>query len=160
MNRLPLRYLATVAVLALAGTTTAACGPAPVSPLPGQAATASGPSVSAPTDAPSPSTNTGTLAQQGNSSSSSPPPACIGATTFEIDGADSADIPRSLCFEAGGVLRVSNVDPPAVSGTPAGRVSCVWEAGISNCRFLTKGNATVTVVIDGHPKSITVVVVS
>lgn len=158
MNRQPLRYLITVAVLVLAGAVASACGPAPVSPLPGDpAATPSSSASSGPTQARA--SNGPTQAQQPTPTSSSLPAACLGAVVYDIDGADSADIPKSLCMKTGGVLQVRNVAPNAVAGTPPAAVSCTWEAGITNCRFILVGNATVTVGTAGRTRSIAVVVV-
>lgn len=162
MNRQPLRCLITVAPLVLAGAVAAACGPAPVSPLPGDPATtpssslsssaSSGPTQARASDGP-------TQAQSPTATSSSLPPACLGAVVYDIDGSDSAPMPQSLCMKTGGVLQIRHVTPNAVSGTPQAAVSCTWEAGITNCRFILVGNATVTVRTAINTRSIAVVVV-
>jgi hypothetical protein len=80
-------------------------------------------------------------------------------STFTIDGADSADSPRSLCFTTGGVLRIENVYPGDVSADSTDRADCRWEAGISTCRFLRAGNVTVRIAGRSPGRSIMVVVV-
>jgi hypothetical protein len=145
-----------VALMLIAAAATTGCGPVEVSPL-GDSSPINGSATPSPTATP-----------PGTTVTEAPPPATSAAVSrsgtcvssmFTLDGADSADSPRSLCFTAGGVLRIENVYPDDVSADPADRVSCAWEAGIAMCRFLRAGNATVRIGGHSPSRSIAVVVV-
>lgn len=139
-------------LILVAAAATTACGPTEVSPLPGYATTAS-------SATPSPASSTAPDSTPATTSAApSPANACVGST-FSIDGADSADSPKSLCFTAGGVLRIENVYPGDVSASPSDKVTCEWEAGIATCRFLRAGNVTVRIAGRSPTRSIEVVVV-
>jgi hypothetical protein len=129
------------------------CASKPVSPLPGQ----SNPPVAtttAQTTAPARTTST----RAATSSRPTFESACLGPVVFEVDGADSADVPPGLCMKVGGVLRIRNIEP-GVKATPAEVAKCVWEAGIANCRFNKPGNATITGSSDG-PRTYRVTVIA
>src|SRR5262245_29630505 len=153
-----------LALILVAAAATTACGPVEVSPL-GGASSASLTTV----DACPPTSTTACSSRPASTTSAPPPPAatsaapshsgtCVGST-FIIDGADSADSPRSLCFTPGGVLRIENVYPGDVSADPSDLVSCQWEAGIATCRFLRVGNVTVRISGQSPNRSIAVVIV-
>ena len=143
-------------LILVAAAATAGCGPVEVSPLGGTSST-NGSATTSPAASPASTTTT----EPGPAATSVAPSAsssCVGST-FILDGADSADSPRSLCFTAGGALRIENVYPGDVSADPSDRVSCEWEAGIATCRFLRAGNVTVRIAGQSPNRSIAVVVV-
>jgi hypothetical protein len=153
-----------VLILAAAAAMTA-CGPTEVSPLAGYtttdtSATPSPASSTAPDSTPAPTSSTPATDSTPAPRSATPSQAntCVGSM-FSIDGADSADSPKSLCFTAGGVLRIENVYPGDVSAGPSDKVTCEWEAGIATCRFLRAGNVTVRIAGRSPTRSIEVVVV-
>ena len=145
-----------LALILVAAAATTACGPVEVSPLGGTPTTNGSPTTSTTSTTASP-TAAGTTPPT-TSAAPSPSGTCVGST-FIIDGADSADSPRSLCFTTGGVLRIENVFPGDVSADPSDRVGCSWEAGIATCRFLRAGSVTVRIAGQSPNRSITVVVV-
>ncbi|TDC37505.1 hypothetical protein E1166_20060 [Micromonospora sp. KC213] len=75
---------------------------------------------------------------------------------YEIDGADTADRPRSLCIAVGGVLRVRNVGPEELTATPPGLAVCRYEAGIYNCQLVETGTVSITLT---YPSAHTIRVV-
>src|SRR5262245_19733554 len=163
MHHRTARRLALILVTAAA---TTACGPVEVSPIAGTSTVTASPttvdaSPTTSTIASSPTPARTTAAPPEPAATSAAPShsgTCVGST-FIIDGADSADSPRSVCFTAGGVLRIENVYPGDVSADPSDRVSCQWEAGIAQCRFLRAGTVTVRISGQSPNRSIAIVVV-
>jgi hypothetical protein len=154
-------------LILVAAAATTACAPTEVSPLTGYtttdtSATPSPASSTAPDSTPTISSPARSTAPDSTPAATSATPSqsntCVGST-FSIDGADSADSPKSLCFTAGGVLRIENVHPGDVSADPSDRVTCQWEAGIATCRFLRAGNVTVRIAGQSPARSIEVVIV-
>jgi len=135
-----------LAGLAVVAGVAAACGPAPVSPLPGQSARTP---VTAPAAPP-----TSTAPTPGDS------PACLGRVVHPVDASGSGPIPDALCLAAGAVLRLQNVGPGTVSADPPGKVSLRYEAGVIDCRLLAPGTVTVRIAGDGQTYVITVLVVA
>jgi hypothetical protein len=167
MDRRWTRQLGAVAGLAVLAVAVAACGPEPVAPLSGRQPASPTPSTAAPRPAPSPTTaakpparppvRRPPVAPPAPPASPSPDlsPACLGAVVYPVDA--TGDLPRSVCLAVGGVLRVRNVDPAAVSAEPADKVSLQSEVDAVDCRLLSPG--TVTVTIAGEPsRSIMVVI--
>jgi hypothetical protein len=148
-----------LALILIAAAATTACGPVEVSPLAGASNSDASPMTST-IASPSTSASTTTAAPDPAPTSAAPSRSgsCVGST-FIIDGADSADSPRSLCFTTGGVLRIENVYPGDVSADPSDRAACQWEAGIATCRFLRAGDVTVRISGQSPNRSIAVVVV-
>lgn len=86
------------------------------------------------------------------------PPACLPPDIYTVDGSDPARLPRALCFEVAGVLRVQNVGPELLTAEPEERAAINYAAGVHDVRFLTAGTAIVTILRDGS-QQITVLVV-
>ncbi len=178
------RRPAAAGMLALAVTAAmAACGAGPLAPLPvqtaptptvvdrpsgGPAATTTTPSRAARTTTPPPPparTTAATTPPPPPSSPSSPSPsgspACFGAVEHDIDLRTTVlDLVTSLCFRAGGVLRLRGIGPGLVTATPDGLTAAGYEAGVVSLRFLRPGTVTVTVPQDDGPHTIEVVVIT
>ena len=93
---------------------------------------------------------------------SSPPrpaPACLGAkTVFTLDAVTSqADWP-AICMKLGALVRFTQLGPDGLSVSPAGAVSCSYEAAVHPCRLVKPGTVTFTVA-GPHPRTLTVVAV-
>jgi hypothetical protein len=74
---------------------------------------------------------------------------------FTVDGADERAHEQVPCLAVGGILRLTNVGPQ-ITEDPPSQATCVWEAGIANCRLLNAGTVKITY---GDPaRTITVVV--
>ncbi len=148
------------AVLALSAL--AACGSEPVSPLPAEAQSRSTPSL-----APSPTTPA-TRAPSPRpprvrptvapSPTPTPSSACLGAVVHTIAAETDLPFVTSICIAVGGVLRVEGTGPDTVSADPPDSVDLSYEAGIVNCRFLSPGSVTVSIVRDEQTYAIPVVV--
>ncbi|GGL14461.1 hypothetical protein [Mangrovihabitans endophyticus] len=163
----------------------AGCSEEPVAPIAGQRATpaastpqGSGPAASQalgsapPTPAPQatrpqrtvpppattrPQGTATSAATPATSSATQTTPACLGPVVYEIDGADSADRPRSLCLTVGGKLRIRNIGPDEVSTSQSDVAVCTWEAGIDDCQMVHAGTVAVTIT---KPSSHTIEVVA
>ena len=70
------------------------------------------------------------------------------------------DLVTSMCFRAGGVLRLRGIGPGLVTAAPEGLTASGYEAGVVSLRFLRPGTVTVTVPQDDGPHTITVVVIA
>lgn len=93
------------------------------------------------------------------SSPPKPSPACLSATTYTVDASDSGPPWAALCVKLDVVVRVENLGPAGLSADPADMVSCRYEAGVWNCRFVKAGTMTITTVHQVEPRSLTLVVV-
>lgn len=65
----------------------------------------------------------------------------------------------SPCLRAGATLRVVNLGPGLLAKTPAGAVSCYYEAGIHACQFRRPGSVVFTATRDTTSRSVTAVAV-
>lgn len=74
-----------------------------------------------------------------------PSPACMDAATFTIDANDGGPPWSAMCLKVGAVLRVENLGPDGFSVKPSGTVSCWYEAGVRECRFVKAGTVTFTI---------------
>jgi hypothetical protein len=167
-------------VAALLGTVAAAqltaCAPAPVAPLPGQWPSSTPAGAGSPSALPSgPPTRTSAAppgaatrppvwqppTQVPGSAEPTPAlsPACLPPVIYPVDGSDPALLPRALCFEVAGILRVQNVGPGLLTAEPDERVARNYAAGVHDVRFLTAGTATVTIIREDGSQQITVLVV-
>ena len=180
------RRLAAVVAAALM-TAVSACAGEPLAPLPVQAAPAttttaaatpsgapSGPPVTA-TPKPPPSirrtaraTTAATVRPTTRATTAPPssrPSTCFGAVRYDLDLQNTVlDLVPSMCFRAGGVLRLQGIGPGLVTAAPAGLTSQTYAAGVVDLRFLRPGTVTVTVPQDDGPQddephTITVVVI-
>ncbi|MGN9813025.1 hypothetical protein ACTMSW_27190 [Micromonospora sp. BQ11] len=177
------RSAAAISLLALlAGV--AACGDAPVAPLPVQppAPSTATPGGSATVTAPTPpspapptaATTTATTRRPPASGApirtprrSTPPPspttlpdACLGAVRYDLVLAETElALVRSLCFATGGVLRIRGIGPGEVTVDREDLVSRSYEAGVVDIRFVRVGTVVVTIPQNGTAYPITVVVV-
>ncbi|MDG4829566.1 hypothetical protein O7627_09655 [Solwaraspora sp. WMMD1047] len=170
--------LAVVAALfgAVAAALLAACAPAPVAPLPGQWPTRMPAGAASPSAVPSGSPGRTSAAPP--AAADRPPvwrpptptpgsaeptpvlsPACLPPVIYPVDGSDPALLPRALCFEVAGILRVQNVGPGLLTAEPDERVARNYAAGVHDVRFLTAGTATVTIIRQDGSQQITVLVV-
>ncbi|WP_225319848.1 hypothetical protein [Micromonospora aurantiaca (nom. illeg.)] len=66
---------------------------------------------------------------------------------------------KSLCFAAGGILRIRGIGPGEVTVDREDLVSRSYEAGVVDIRFVRTGTVVVTIPQDGRTYPITVVVV-
>jgi hypothetical protein len=86
--------------------------------------------------------------------------ACRGAVRYEIDLQQTVlDLITSLCFRAGGVLRLRGIGPGLVTATPADLVAQSYEAGVVDLRFLRPGTVTVRIPQEDRDHTIEVVVI-
>lgn len=91
---------------------------------------------------------------------SSRPSTCFGAVRYDLDLQNTVlDLLPSMCFRAGGVLRLQGIGPGLVTAAPAGLTSQTYAGGVVDLRFLRPGTVTVTVPQDDGPHIITVVVI-
>lgn len=164
---------ALTALAILAGTP--ACADRPVSPLPVRPPAPAASTVGAaapPTTAGAPETSTGTRPSRGPaptlsrtvrppaSTSTALPSACLGAVRYDLVLAETElALVKSLCFAAGGVLRIRGIGPGLVTVDRADLVSRSYEAGVVDIRFVRAGTVVVTIPQDGRTYPITVVVV-
>jgi hypothetical protein len=92
--------------------------------------------------------------------SSGPSPACANAgTTRTIDANDGGPPWSAACMKLGAVLRVENLGPGLLTVTPSNLVSCVYEAGIHQCRLVREGTFTAQTNGSGGIRAITVVAI-
>jgi len=179
MHRSTFRRTAVAGAFALmAAAPLAACGNDALTPLPVQT---TAPATAATTTSTAPSA-TPTSARPGNSpprvtttpTTRKPPPprpttrptrtpttACYGAVRHDLDlhNTELALI-KSMCFRAGGVLRLQGIGPGLVKAEPASLVSSNYEGGVVDLRFVRPGTVTVTIPQDEQVYTITVVVIS
>src|SRR5829696_2017251 len=74
------------------------------------------------------------------SSPPKPSPACLGAgTILALDAAESGPDWNALCMKVGAVVRFEHLGPDGLSVSPAGAVSCSYEAAVHPCRFVKPG---------------------
>jgi hypothetical protein len=140
MRTRSVRHLTAIAALALASVAAAAaCSSAAVPPATGQAPGTATPG----TVAPSPPYPIGTHSATG-------PPDCMGAVIYTVNASDAGSPKRPMCIAVGGVVRVENLGPGNLSVNPSDRVSCWYEAAITECRLIRTG--TVTFNISRVPK--------
>lgn len=66
---------------------------------------------------------------------------------------------KSICLAVGGILRVEGTGPGMVSADPQEKVAQFYEGGVEECRFLSPGSVTVTIVRDSQIYPISVVVI-
>ncbi|MFI7330634.1 hypothetical protein [Micromonospora aurantiaca (nom. illeg.)] len=181
------RGVAVVALVALAGTP--ACADRPVSPLPVQPAVTSAVAAAPPTAATSPGPTpaplgTGTPAPEPSGATptstrtrsrppvtprttrptpsvrTTAPAACFGPVRYDLVLAETElALLKSLCFAAGGILRIRGIGPGEVTVDREDLVSHSYEAGVVDIRFVRTGTVVVTIPQDGRTYPITVVVV-
>ncbi|MET7471226.1 hypothetical protein ABZU22_13615 [Micromonospora sp. NPDC005222] len=177
--------VALVALAALAGTP--ACADRPVSPLPARPAVTSAVATAPPTAAippgPTPAPQASTPVPAPSSRPAVPrtrprppaaprstrparpvrttaPAACFGPVRHDLILAEAElALVRSLCFAAGGILRIQGIGPGEVTVDREDLVSQSYEAGVVDIRFVRVGTVVVTIPQDGRAYLITVVVV-
>lgn len=171
MHRPSRRHSAASAVLALSLLApVTACGSEPVSPLPVEARSASttppaSPSISSPSPSVSLTTRAPTRRAKPRSPTAPPPPvvtrsaACAGAVVYTLNADTELSFVKSICLAVGGILRVEGTGPGMVSADPQEKVAQFYEGGVEECRFLSPGSVTVTIVRDSQTYPISVVVV-
>ncbi|HZM82400.1 MAG TPA: hypothetical protein VFC19_42310 [Candidatus Limnocylindrales bacterium] len=96
------------------------------------------------------------------SEASSPPkpsPACLSATTFTVDALDGGPPWSAQCVKLDVILRVENAGPDGSSAAPASMVSCQYEAGVQECRFVKAGTMTITTRNSVESRSLILVVI-
>lgn len=135
------RWLVTGLVTIAAATAVAACGPETV-PLPVDRSGTPVPNTVSP--------DTEAMPDPFASSKAANPPDCMGAVIHRVNASDAPSFKRSVCIAVGGVVRVENLGPGNLSIDPADRVSCWYEAAITECRLIRTG--TVTFKTIGTPK--------
>jgi len=155
----------------------AGCAGEPLAPLPVQetgppAAAASapprvsaGPPVSpatttAPTTVPTTRTTTRTADPATPPAAPSTDAVCLGAVRYDLNLQETVlDLVTSMCFSAGGVLRLQGIGPGLVTAEPADLVAQSYEAGVEDLRFLRPGTVTVRVPQNDRIHTIEVVVI-
>ncbi|MEV4622456.1 hypothetical protein AB0J74_27560 [Asanoa sp. NPDC049573] len=133
-----------------AAATTAAAGPAPSSIAPPTAASLPSPRPprSRPQVPPKPSP-TPTLDAS-----------CFGPVRYELKIAETEfDLLKSLCFTAGGILRLQGIGPGLVTVDPDELVSSAYEAGVVDIVFLRPGTVEVTIAHADRIDILTVVMI-
>jgi len=93
------------------------------------------------------------------SSPPKPSPACISTTKYTVDASEGGPPWIALCLKRDVVLRVENLGPEGFSVVPADTVSCWYEAGVRECRFLKTGTVTITITRSVEIRPLTLVVV-
>ncbi|AXO37599.1 hypothetical protein [Micromonospora sp. B006] len=156
VSPLPVRPPVTSAAAPSAATTPAALTPAPgVSGVaaPSRATPANSPARSRPPAAPRTTRPTPPVR-------TTPPAACLGPVRYDLVLAETElALLKSLCFAAGGVLRIQGIGPGEVTVDREDLVSRNYEAGVVDIRFVRTGTVVVTIPQDGRAYPITVVVV-
>jgi hypothetical protein len=102
-----------------------------------------------------------TLVIAGASVPPKPSPACLNARTIHpLDAAEGGPPWSALCMKVGAVLRVENLGPDGFSVNPRSAVSCVYEGGIRQCRFVKAATVTFAITRPQLPtRSLTVVAI-
>jgi hypothetical protein len=85
-------------------------------------------------------------------------PACLGAVVHRIDASDNGPPWKPLCIAVGGVLRVENLGPDGFTMSPAGKVSCWYEAGVRECRLIQTGSVRFTIVNAHETRTLALVI--
>jgi hypothetical protein len=158
MRTRSLRHVGAITALALISlAAAAACGSAPVRPMPGESP-ATTPSASTPgtvaPGAPTPSTSDPTH-------SATSPPRCLGAVVYKLDAALSSKPPwSSPCITVGGVIWISQVGPGDLTVEPWNKVACDYEAAENPCRLIGTGTVKFTTSSSAGVRSLTVKVVA
>jgi hypothetical protein len=80
---------------------------------------------------------------------------CAGAVVHTVDAAAPGTLPRA-CVAVGGVVRLVNLGPGALTAQPAAAVDCFYAAGTHQCRLLRSG--TVRLILAPGSRQLTVVV--
>jgi hypothetical protein len=94
------------------------------------------------------------------SSPPKPSSACEPAATYLLDASEGGPRWAARCMYVGAVLRIENHGPDGFAVSPANNVSCWYEAGIRECRFLRAGTVTFTLTYEGQQdRTLKVVVV-
>ena len=90
-----------------------------------------------------------------------PTTACYGAVRHDLDLQNTElALIKSMCFRAGGVLRLQGIGPGLVTADPQSLVSQNYEAGVVDLRFLRPGTVVVSIPQEEQTYKITVVVIS
>jgi len=93
-------------------------------------------------------------------SSPRPAPACVPAgETHVVDVLDGGPPWNAICLKLGAVLRFENHGPDDFSVEPSGVVSCFYEAGVRECRFVKAGTVTFTILLTQETRTLTVVAI-
>ena len=164
----PLMLTCAVALTSLAS----ACGSHTVSPLavrtavPSASATATVPSAPAattstvrPPDRPGGATATKRPATRPPAPRPTSTSTCRGTERYDLDLHDNElALIGSMCFKAGGVLRLQGIGPGLVTVTPSSLVSQHYEGGVVDVRFVRKGTVDVRIPQDEQVYTITVVI--
>jgi len=175
MRHSKFRQIAAAGALALTATIPlTACGDPSVSPRPAEVAENEAIAAPNPTPDTTPSASgragkaePGVARQPARLRPNSPKPTatkptgtCYGAVRHDLDLRNTVlDLVKSMCFHAGGILRLQGIGPGLVTATPESLVSRSYEAGVVDLRFVRPGTVTVTIPQDEHTYTITVVVV-
>ncbi|MEU8069771.1 MULTISPECIES: hypothetical protein [unclassified Micromonospora] len=185
--REPARRRGGVALVVLAAlAATPACAGRPVSPLPARPAVTSavaaappttarppGPTPAPPGSTPAPSSSRPAVPRTRPRPPAAPrttkpappvrttaPAACFGPVRHDLILAETElALVRSLCFAAGGILRIRGIGPGEVTVDREDLASQSYEAGVVDIRFVRTGTVVVTIPQDGRAYPITVVVV-
>ncbi|MFJ5668872.1 hypothetical protein ACIQAR_24565 [Micromonospora chalcea] len=182
MREPPRRVTVVAALAVLAGTP--ACADRPVSPLPVRPPVASVAPSAAPTPpGPTPTPGISEVSVPSRATPPDPPvrsrppaaprttkptpavrttrpAACLGPVRYDLVLAETElALLKSLCFAAGGVLRIQGIGPGEVTVDREDLVSRNYEAGVVDIRFVRAGTVVVTIPQDGQAYPITVVVV-
>ena len=90
-----------------------------------------------------------------------PSPACLPAgSTFTIDAAEGGPQGWAVCMKTSGTVRVENLGPEGFATSPAGAVTCTYEAAVRICRFNRADTVTFTTTHgDAEPRTQTVVAI-
>jgi hypothetical protein len=84
---------------------------------------------------------------------------CRGAVRYDLNLHDNElALIKSMCFQAGGVLRLQGIGPGQVTVEPASLVSQNYEGGVVDVRFVRKGTVDVKIPQDDQVYTITVVI--
>ncbi len=131
--------------------TTTATGPAPTSAAP-STTTAGRPPPRPPRSRPGTPTPTPTPTPTRDAS-------CLDPVRYELKLAETENLPETMCFTAGGILRLQGIEPGLVTVDPESLASSSYEAGGVDIVFLRPGTVEVTVPRADRVDTITVVVI-
>jgi hypothetical protein len=175
MHRRLFRPLLVGCALALAPLAAACGSPDTVSPLPVRTAVAPGSGLPSAAPAASTTASPGAAPTQrgrpagaptakrppGRPATSPPgaPSSCHGAVRYDLDLHNTElALVTSMCFKAGGVLRLQGIGPGLVTVTPDTLTSSSYEAGVQDIRFVRRGTVDVRIPQDEQVYTITVVI--
>lgn len=149
-----------VSPLPIEAAATSAVPPPPAATVPASASPTASPSPTRQPTTPAPTVETTTSPPKPSDTPTSPPSSsCQGAIVYLIDAAnDELALIRALCLAVGAVLRIENIGPGEVTTDSPELVDPNYAAGVYEIRLVRPGTVVVTIMKNGEPYPVTVVI--